>query len=183
MYAHVKTPGTQRRYNSNMDIAHLKAQLPAIVQKIPEISLVYLFGSQVERDTGPLSDVDLALLIDCEADELDRVAYGAHLFQKALPGERLDVISLRMAPVELEHAIIAKGLCLYERDVATRVEYEAGVMSRFGDYLPILRAQREDILKGGDDERRVQRYREALGRTERTVDEIKRSKGKATRRF
>ena len=56
--------------------------------------------------------------------------------------------------------------------VATRVEYEAHVLSRYGDYLPVLRAQRDDILQRDKHAHRVQRYRAALGRTERTLGQI-----------
>jgi hypothetical protein len=47
------------------------------------------------------------------------------------------------------------------------------VLSRYGDYLPVLRAQRQSILEEGAHDRRVQRYREALGRTERALGKIR----------
>jgi hypothetical protein len=83
--------------------------------------------------------------------------------------ERVDVVFLNRAAVELAYAIIAGGEVVYERDAYTRVEYEAKIMSLYFDYLPVLRAQRGDILRGDKHETRVQRYREALGRTERTL--------------
>jgi hypothetical protein len=46
------------------------------------------------------------------------------------------------------------------------------VMSRYGDYLPVLRALREDVLRGEQDGTRVRRYRAALERTERTLGQI-----------
>jgi hypothetical protein len=49
-----------------------------------------------------------------------------------------DIVVLNAAPVELASAIIAQGKRLYERDVFTRVEFEADTMSRYGDYLPVL---------------------------------------------
>jgi uncharacterized protein len=85
------------------------------------------------------------------------------------------VVILNKAPVELAYAVIAHGICLLERDVATRVEYEAYVLGRYGDYLPVLREQRRQILEGGGlyNAKRVQRYREALGRTRRKISEIR----------
>jgi hypothetical protein len=84
---------------------------------------------------------------------------------------------LNRAPVELAYAVIAQGKLLYERDIATREEYEADVMSRYGDYLPVLRAQRDDILRGEGYAHRIYRYRAALGRTERTLGEIAATQG------
>jgi hypothetical protein len=57
------------------------------------------------------------------------------------------------------------------------VEYEAHVMSVYGDYLPVLRAQREEILRGGERGTGIQRYRKALGRTRRALDEIRSTRG------
>lgn len=78
----------------------------------------------------------------------------------------IDLVVMNQAPVELAYAIIAQGECVFQRDLATRVEFEADVLSRYGDYLPVLRAQRAEILRGGEHGHRVQRYREALRRTE-----------------
>jgi hypothetical protein len=83
------------------------------------------------------------------------------------------LVLLNRAPIELAFAVIAEGELLFERDVATRVEYEARIMSLYGDYLPILREQRRDILedKGYDTrvsgiERRLDELSERLGRLE-----------------
>lgn len=91
---------------------------------------------------------------------------------KALGGARVDVVVLNVAPPELAFAVISQGRILYERSVATRVDYEAYVMGLYGDYLPVLQAQRRQILEGGDREKRAERYREALRRTQRTLSEI-----------
>jgi uncharacterized protein len=155
-----------------MDQQFLITRLQAILPSLPEVSLVYLFGSQVEGNTGPLSDVDLGVLIDRETDQLATTTRLAHLLVKALQDERVDIIPLIEAPIELAYAVIAKGICLYERNALTRVEYEAQVLSCYGDYLPVLRAQRQEILRGENDERRVQRYRAALERTKRALSQI-----------
>jgi hypothetical protein len=81
-------------------------------------------------------------------------------------------VVLNHAPVELAYAVIAQGEVAFEQDIATRVEYEATILSRYGDYLPVLRALRDDILRGDDYAHRVRRYRSAVGRTERTLGQI-----------
>ena len=150
----------------------LGEQIRRIVQQSPEISLVYLFGSQVTGQTGTLSDYDFALLLTPHADRRSLRASFAHAVALALGTERIDVVLLDQVPIELAYAVIAEGQLLFQRDNATRVEYEALNMSKYGDYLPVLRAQQRDILKGADHAIRVQRYREALGRTERTLGAI-----------
>ena len=151
----------------------LKTALP----KLESVRLVYLFGSRVEGTPGPTSDYDLGVLVDPACDGHRIQARLAHELARALDTHHVDVVLLKRAPIELAYAVVAQGQLLYERDAATRVEYEAAVLSRYGDYLPVLRAQRDDILRGGEHVRRVHRYRAALGRTERTLEQIAAAQG------
>jgi predicted nucleotidyltransferase len=151
-----------------------------LVADFPEVTLAYLFGSQVKGEVGPLSDYDIAVLFESYSDggEL-RGALGSAL-ATAL-GTRIDVVFLNRAPIELAYAIIAEGIIIYERDPSTRIDYESKVMGLYGDYLPTLRAQKHDILNGDEYEIRVQRYREALGRTERALSEIREARKNISR--
>jgi len=135
------------------------------------ISLAYLFGSQVAGTAGTMSDVDLGILLENTSDAGQAYSVLTHQLNKGLGSAQVDVVLLHQAPVELAYAIIAQGVYIYQKDTFTRVEYEADVLSSYGDYLPVLRAQREDILGGGSYDRRVQRYREAFRRTERTLSD------------
>jgi predicted nucleotidyltransferase len=142
------------------------------VADMTEIQLIYLFGSQVGAAVGPISDYDLAVLLDgveCWPEVRAQLAYR---LAKALETSRVDLVLLNRAPIELAYSVIAQGQVLFQRDLAHRIEYEARVMSLYGDYLPVLRAQQRDILEGNEYAARVQRYRAALGRTERTLGEI-----------
>ena len=152
-----------------LDSENLKAHIAGVAATYVQVRLVYLFGSQVRGETGPLSDVDLGVLLAPGEPVARNREQLAPLFSAALEGAPVDLIILNQAPIELAYAVIAQGKFLYQREPAERVEYEADVLSRYGDYLPFLRAQRQDILEGAGDERRVQRYREALGRTQRAL--------------
>jgi hypothetical protein len=90
-----------------------------------------------------------------------------------LKTDQVDLIVLNNASIELRYAVIATGIVAYEANVETRVEYEALTLSLYGDFLPVLRDQREDILKEEKNETGIQRYREALGKTQRLLDEIR----------
>jgi predicted nucleotidyltransferase len=163
----------------DMNSRLLKEKLRDIVSQLKGIHLVDLFGSQIGGRTGPMSDYDLAVLLDPSAEAGQCQVRLSHDLAHRLGTDRVDVVVLNGAPIELAYAIIAHGELLYERDVATRVEYEAGVLSRYGDYLPVLRGQRDDILRGDEHGSRVQRYRAALRRTERTLGQIGPAQGQA----
>ncbi len=145
-------------------------------QNTGEVILAYLFGSWAVGAAGPDSDYDLGILVRAPSPEL---RYRLHRDAMRILGtERVDVVRLNQAPVELAYGVIAQGQLLYERSLADRVEYEAYVLGRYGDMLPVLRRQREEIPKGDRSACGVQRYREALGRTEQTLAEIRTAAGK-----
>jgi len=147
-------------------------RLRDILASSAEVILAYLFGSRVAGEIGPLSDYDVGILTREGAPPEIRSRLG-HEFGHILAPGHVDVVMMNRAPIELAYAIISEGRLLYERDLHSRVEFEAQVMGRYGDYLPVLRAQRRDILRGGRRDAGVQRYRAALERTERTLAEIR----------
>jgi predicted nucleotidyltransferase len=158
------------------DVSLVKKHFEDLVGDFPGVTLAYLFGSQVKGEIGPLSDYDIGVLCERHSDGGEfRSALGSAL--AAALGREIDVVFLNRAPIELAYAIIAEGVIIYERDSSARIDYESKVMGLYGDYLPTLRAQRHDILNGYEYETRVQRYRKALGRTERALGPIRRAQG------
>ena len=157
---------------------HLEILRQAITDNldhVPQVALVYLFGSQVEGNVGPLSDYDLGVLVDLpESGPYVRSRLAFELSRK-IAATKIDIVVLNRAPIELAFAVISRGKLLYQRNDAERIEYEAKIMGLYFDYLPVLRSQRDDILGGGEYEARIHRYREALGRTARTLGEIRTS--------
>jgi uncharacterized protein len=140
-------------------------------KKSHSIQLAYLFGSRAGGIEGPISDYDIAVLFSKMPSAAER--YGlAHDLSMLLIPDRVDLVILNHAPVELGYGIIASGVVVYEENVAGRVEFEANTLSRYGDFLPILRHQRQEILENRYHETGIQRYREALGKTQRLLEEI-----------
>jgi len=181
----LKLPGLLRNHLGYgtlepMQAEALKDELSTMVPSLEGVRLVYLFGSRVENKLGPMSDFDVAVLVDRAADGPRLRARLAHELARALQTDHVDVVLLNCAAIELAYAVIAQGLVLYESDVATRVEYEATVLSRYGDLLPVLRRQRRDILQGEDYDRRVHRYRATLRRTERTLGQVEAAQRQAS---
>jgi len=155
-----------------VDVQELRQCLKEFGAGDAAVLLVYLFGSRGSGRAGPGSDYDLGVLLDRREDSPASRARVTHELVVILGTSAVDVVFLNQAPPELAFAVI-QGQLLYERDLATRVEYEAYVMGRYYDYLPYLRVQREEILSGENHGARIQRYREALGRTERTLGQIR----------
>jgi predicted nucleotidyltransferase len=152
--------------------------IPSSIPLFPEIALAYLFGSRVEGNLGPQSDYDFAILVDREAGGPKVRSELSSALSRELQTSRVDVVLLREAPIELAFSVISEGEIIYERDVQTRVDFEARIMGLYFDYLPFLRMAREDIIKGDDHAVRARRYRQALGRTQGALGQIGAPQGK-----
>lgn len=157
----------------HLNTERLKAVFADLAMEAPEIRLIYLFGSRIEDHLGPLSDYDFGVFCDPTADKARLRAYLLHRLVYEIDTLLIDVVLLNDVPIELAFSVISYGILLYERDVKTRVEYEARVMGLYFDYLPILRKQRREILKEACHATRAQRYRETFRRTERTLGQIR----------
>ena len=142
--------------------------------KSKNIELAYLFGSRARGKASILSDYDFAIL----APENGFKDYHRflHDLSTVMNGSRVDVVILKDAPVELRYRIIKEGILLYQKNRYIKVEFEGDTLSRYFDFLPILLAQRKEILKEGKSEKRIQRYRKALGKTLGMLNEIRTSK-------
>lgn len=111
-----------------------------------EVLLAYLFGSQATGRAVETSDYDFGVLLCADANPDCRYEL-AHELAELLDAQAVDVVLLGSAPVELVFNVISQGRLIYELDRAQRVEFEACVMARYGDFLPVLMRQREDIVR------------------------------------
>jgi len=140
--------------------------------KEPYIELAYLFGSHAGGTEGPISDYDIAVLFS-KTIPPEKTYRIAHKLATLLMTERVDMVVLNRAPIELRYAVIATGIVIYEVNQAVRVEFEASTLSCYGDFLPILRRQKKEILEERNNETGIQRYRETLRETQRLLAEIR----------
>lgn len=116
----------------------------------PRVRIIYAFGSAANGSAGPLSDVDLAVLLDsppdleAESDLRARVA-------EVVP--HVDLVILNQAPSALRYEILTGGRCLLARSPREQAEFEITSLSRFLDFQPMRRVQ-QDYLRNRVEERR-----------------------------
>ena len=141
-----------------------------------DISLSYIFGSQLKGKTGPLSDYDFAVFLSRKPSFQFKYRLKNKLVN-ILNTEQVDLVILNDAPIELKYNVIATGKIIFQKNSIIRTEFEAGTLSRYFDYLPVLRAQKKEVLKSkpkgekyGD---RIQRYRTTLRKTKEMLNKIR----------
>ncbi len=144
----------------------------------PNLRLVYIFGSRVSGNVGPLSDYDFAILFS-QDPEAGGVCALKHRIAGFLGTDRIDLVVLNRAPVELKYNVVTTGKVLYEESRKALVEFEARTLSSYFDSLPVLRRHRKELLEERNHEAGVRRYRAALGKTQELLDKITASSEKS----
>ena len=112
------------------------------LERRPEILEAYLFGSQARGDAMPHSDIDVAVYVDRERLPPAPWGYAADLItdlMSALGRNEIDVVVLNDAPPLLYHRVLRDGERLLSRDLAATTTREGYAISRYCDYLPVLR--------------------------------------------
>ncbi len=110
------------------------------LEKDPDILLVYLFGSQAQHETGPLSDLDLAVLLKPAAkkDYFEKKLTLLGKFTGIFGRDDIDLVILNEAPLVLKYHILKDGKPLFIRDEELHTSVIQKTISEYLDFKPIL---------------------------------------------
>jgi predicted nucleotidyltransferase len=103
---------------------------------IPNLQLLYLYGSQAKGLAHPGSDVDLAFLAEGPLDAVARWD-----IQQALAVEinrDVDLVDLRQATEVLKMEIISTGQCLFFKGLDQKQLFESRVLEQYLDLADLL---------------------------------------------
>ena len=110
------------------------------LENYPEISAAYLFGSAAKQRSGPLSDVDLAVLLapDTSFSRMlllicDVSSDVQELFQKEGDVKILN----RIDNLPFLYEILSSGMLIFERDREYHRSFLARAMIEYLDFQPV----------------------------------------------
>ena len=110
------------------------------------IVALYLFGSQATGKQGPLSDVDVAVLLDGKkVPPKQFFSFRLELIGAATRACRrpdVDVVILNEVSPVLKYEVVRSGRLVYERNRTARVGFEAAVAQRYFDLEPFYQVSR-----------------------------------------
>jgi len=118
--------------------AGLLAAVAAAAAQVPDLLVVFLFGSQLTGRTWAESDLDLAVRWT-PGLELERRIQAERAFADALsarlaaPAERLDLVDLDRATSSVAFRAVREGTCVWARSDAERVRAVVRVSRRYDD--------------------------------------------------
>ncbi len=128
------------------------ANLEEIFKEYPYIASAYLFGSAASGKAGPMSDVDIAILLNKNSPTgrqlIHAEDYLSYRLAKALRVKEVDLIELNRQGLLFQHNVLRTGILIYDADPSVRIRFVTRVISYFCDFAPTLRFMEKYQLKG-----------------------------------
>ncbi|MDO9536451.1 MAG: nucleotidyltransferase domain-containing protein [Bacillota bacterium] len=115
-------------------------QLITFLESDSDILLAYLFGSQANEVTGPLSDIDIALLLRTVAkkDLFSKRLSLLSEFTKIFARDDIDLVILNKAPIVLKYNILKDCKPLYIHDQELHYGCIQKTISEYLDFKPVI---------------------------------------------
>ena len=116
------------------NIIPLVPEAAVYLNSIPEIDFAYLFGGLVKTELRPLSDVDIAVYIEQEADITNirfDILGGLNYILKT---DEIDLVVLNNAPLPLAMRILSNKKLLVDKKPYVRHAYESLIMREYFDF-------------------------------------------------
>lgn len=120
----------------------LNRKLLEIIETIkthPDVIAIYLFGSWAKGDQTPLSDVDIAVIIENPTPESE-----AEIGSFATP--EIDIVLFHRLPLHIKFEVFRHGKELFVGDEEKLAEIKFKVMREYLDTLPMYRRISSEVL-------------------------------------
>ena len=131
---------------------YLYENLKEIFKDYPYIVSAYLFGSQASGVFGPMSDVDIAILLNDNAPKgrelMHKQDYLSYRISKALGVKDVDMVVLNNQGSIFQHNVIRTGKLIYDAAPLLRIKFIMRVISTFCDFEPTLRLVEKFHFRG-----------------------------------
>ena len=111
-----------------------------IFNQYPELRLVYLFGSRIKGNVGPLSDYDFAIYLEnADKKKMFEIKFSLKAkLSRILKTDDVDIVLLNTAESpELKYNIIKEGEIIFEKK-ASRVIIEPKILNEYFDFHAML---------------------------------------------
>ncbi len=127
-------------------------RLKDIFKDYPYIASSYLFGSQVSGKIGPMSDVDIAILLKDNAPKgrelIHEEDYLSYRIAEALGVREVDLVNLNSQGLIFQHNVLKTGMLIYDADPDFRIKFVTQVISHYCDFELTLRFMDKYYFEG-----------------------------------
>lgn len=117
--------------------AEVEPAIAGVCAAEPAVVAAYLFGSLVRDAAGPLSDIDVGLLVREGEDREVVCGRVMDALSRRLRTSDLEVVSLADAPLPLRYRVVRDGILVLGRDAAALERFVAQTVLRYLDFKPL----------------------------------------------
>lgn len=116
-----------------------------------KVIFAYLFGSQVKKETGTLSDIDLGVYFDEQLTKSEmfnrklKILFEISMFFKK---DDVDLVILNDVYPLLGHRIIKEGIVVFSMDEKKRLDFEHKIITAYLDFKPFLEKYVKEVIYG-----------------------------------
>lgn len=129
----------------SLEPEQLRQRLRPFFGTRPEVLAAFVFGSTVRGAAGPLSDVDIAVLLTAGAARFhESDDYKARLLADLMSilGTRdVDLVLLNEAPPLLSHRVLRDGILLHVNDEKALADFRFRALQTYLDTKPLRQAR------------------------------------------
>jgi uncharacterized protein len=119
----------------------------ALLETLPEVLAIYVYGSFARGEYWPSSDLDIAVLLPPGQRIPDPLRLISSLSQRA--HREIDLVDLRQAGDVLRREVLDSGRVLFQADPEQVLAWEASALTRYGHYREEVRDILEDFRRTG----------------------------------
>lgn len=137
------------RIVKDLDYETISKKLNPSFLRCKEVAVAYLFGSRARGDFTKESDMDFAILLSEDfKDPYDFVRLIGELAKPLkVKEQKINLIVLNDADLELAYKVISEGRVIFERDVEKRVDFETYILKSYLDFKPVLDQIRRSLIR------------------------------------
>jgi hypothetical protein len=122
-----------------MELNHKLSKIIETIKAHPNIIAIYLFGSHAKGDDTPLSDIDIAVIMENPSSE-DEAEIGS------LASPQIDVVLFHRLPLHIKHEVFRYGREIFVRDEEKLLEIKLKVMSEYLDTSRMYKQISSEVL-------------------------------------
>jgi len=132
----------------NSNINEIKTELEDYLSEVPDVALVYLYGSQAAGSATAESDVDIAILFnEFGVPGTDRYLQMEDNMTSRLKRE-VDLLVLNSASPVIRMQVLNNGTLIIKNDHQTYIRFFVKTVNEYDDLKKVRQINERNILKG-----------------------------------
>ncbi|RLI81768.1 nucleotidyltransferase domain-containing protein [Archaeoglobales archaeon] len=110
-----------------------------IIKSHPNVIAIYLFGSHAKGEATPLSDIDIAVILENPVSESEADI-------GSLSSPEIDVVLFHRLPLHIRYEVFKYGKEIFVRDEEKLLEVKLKVMREYLDTVRMYRIISSEVL-------------------------------------